>query len=75
MKYCLKLNADNRIEYATREEFASPDLVTVDSLPDGNLVDFRYVEGEYIHDPLPMPEADSEASADDVLNALLGVTE
>lgn len=75
MKYCLKLGADNRIEYATREEFASPDLVAVDSLPDGNLVDFRYVEGEYIHDPLPMPGENSEPSTDDVLNALLGVTE
>lgn len=75
MKYCLKLGADNRIEYATREEFASPDLVAVDSLPDGNLVDFRYVEGEFIHDPLPMPDENSEPSTDDVLNALLGVTE
>lgn len=25
-------------------------------LPDGNVIDYRYVNGEYVHDPLPIAE-------------------
>lgn len=28
----------------------------VDTLPDGNLPDYIYVNGEYVYDPLPRPE-------------------
>lgn len=28
----------------------------VDSFPSGNVSDYRYENGEYIHDPLPTPE-------------------
>ena len=28
----------------------------VDSFPDGDVTDYRYVDGEYIHDPLPKPD-------------------
>lgn len=30
--------------------------VLVDTLPDGILYEYRYVDGEYIHDPLPNKE-------------------
>lgn len=28
----------------------------VESLPDGDISDYRYLDGEYIYDPLPVPE-------------------
>ncbi len=28
----------------------------VDSFPDGDVTEYRYVDGEYIHDPLPEPQ-------------------
>lgn len=32
------------------------DAVLVDTLPDGNVVDYLYINGEYVYDPLPEPE-------------------
>ena len=47
----------------------------VDILPDGDVSDYLYVDGQYVYDPLPKPEQpEAEVTADDVLNALLGVT-
>ena len=31
-------------------------LNLVDSFPDGDVSEYRYVDGEFIHDPLPKPE-------------------
>ena len=28
----------------------------VDVLPDGNIYEYRYIDGEFVHDPLPEPE-------------------
>lgn len=74
-------------EYATNETAPEDDeafipetlidgYVLVDALPDGDITDYRYVDGEYVYDPLP-PEAepDAEPTTDEILNALLGVTE
>lgn len=51
MKYSLNLSSDNRILSATFAKFA-PNGVLVDSLPEGNISDYLYVEGEYVHDPI-----------------------
>lgn len=32
------------------------EAVMVDTLPDGNIVDYLYINGEYVYDPLPEPE-------------------
>lgn len=75
MRYALNLADDGRILSATYEKYAPADAVLVDELPDGNVADYRYVDGEFIHDPLPEPEQPKhEPTADDILNALLGVT-
>lgn len=75
MKYALNLAEDGRILSVTFEKYASADAVLVDELPEGNVSDYRYVDGEFIHDPLPEPEQpEVETTADDILNALLGVT-
>lgn len=55
MKYALNLSSDGRILSATYEKY-NPNGVLVDTLPDGNIVDYLYKDGEYIHDPLPEPE-------------------
>lgn len=84
-KYALNIAEDGRILSATYEEFASKNMPLVDTLPDGELYEYRYVNGRYIHDPLPKPEPEPEPvpvpvpeptiTADDILNTLLGVTE
>lgn len=28
----------------------------VDTLPDGDVSDYKYIDGEYVYDPLPTPE-------------------
>lgn len=76
MIYALNLAEDGRILSATFPEYAPDDAVTVEALPDGDVSDYLYVNGEFVHDPLPDPEQpEAEATTDDVLNALLGVTE
>ena len=56
MKYALNLADDGRILSATYEEFAPVDAVLVDKLPEGNVADYRYVNCEYVYDPLPLIE-------------------
>jgi hypothetical protein len=75
MKYALNLAEDGRILSATYEKYAPADAVLVDELPEGNLYEYRYVDGAYVYDPIPEPEQpEPEPTADDILNALLGVT-
>ena len=57
MKIALNLSDDGRILSATSEEYASKDMKLVDALPDGNIYEYRYMNGAYIYDPLPVPEA------------------
>ena len=53
--YALNLDSDNRILSATFEQYAAPGQPIVDHLPDGNIGDYLYVDGEYVYDPLPEP--------------------
>jgi hypothetical protein len=54
--YALNLDVDGRVLSATFEKYAAPGQPIVESLPEGNVSDYRYVEGEYVYDPLPEPE-------------------
>ena len=72
--YALNLSEDKRILSATFEEYATEDMPKVETLPDGDISDYRYVAGEYVYDPLPEPEPQPvEPTADDVLDVLLGI--
>ena len=52
------------------------DMPVVDAFPDGDLCEYLYVDGEYVHDPLPAPEVpEKEPTTAEILNAMLGVTE
>lgn len=59
MKYALNIAEDGRVLSATYPQFAPADAVQVDALPDGDISEYRYIDGEFIHDPLPKPEADN----------------
>ena len=51
MKYALNLAEDGRVLSATLEEYAPSNAVLVDSIPEGDITNFRYVNGEYINEP------------------------
>lgn len=45
----------------------------VDTFPDGDVTDYRYENGEFIHDPLPKPEPPAqEPTVEELLNIILG---
>lgn len=72
--YSLNLDKDNRILSACicLEGFEYTNIV--DALPEGDISDYKYINGEYVYDPLPKPEPQpEEPTTDDVLNALLGI--
>ena len=72
--YALNLNSDNRILSVTLDQYAPASQPRVDTLPEGDVSDYLFVDGEYIYSPLPdPPEPTPEPTADDILNALLGV--
>ena len=74
--YALNLAADGRILSATFPKYAPADAVIVEALPEGDISDYMYANGKFIYDPLPEQEQpEPEATTDDVLNALLGVSE
>lgn len=57
MKYALNLSKDGRILSVTYEQYAPEGAVLVDELPEGNLSDYLYKDGKFVHDPLPEPKA------------------
>jgi len=77
MKYALNLAEDGRIlSAAYYNEYSPAGAPVVEELPEGDVSDYRYVDGEFLYDPLPKPEPpEPEPTAEEILNALLGVTE
>ena len=73
-KYALNLGENGRILSATYEQFAVDGMPIVDFLPDGDISEYRYMDGKYIHDPLPKTEFVTEPTTEEILNAMLGVT-
>ena len=72
--YSLNLDKDGRILSACvcLEGFEYENVV--DTLPDGSISDYKYINGEYVYDPLPEPEPQpEEPTIDDALDALLGI--
>lgn len=72
--YALNLDTDNRILSATFEEYATEYMPKVETLPEGDITDYKYVDGRYVYEPLPEPEpTPTEPTADEVLDVLLGI--
>lgn len=56
MKYALNLATDKRILSVTYEKYANENMVIVDTIPNGDVADYLYIDGAYIYDPLSMSE-------------------
>lgn len=54
MKYALNQGENGRILSVTFEKYATESMTLVDTLPDGKISDYLYVDGEFIYDPLPV---------------------
>ena len=54
--YAINLDKEGRILRATISGYADAESIIIDQLPDGDITDYKYVDGEYIYDPLPEPE-------------------
>ena len=84
MRYALNLRDDGRILSATFEKYATENMPLVDTLPEDDISDYIYRNGEYIYDPIPKPEQpekpvdlqDRVSSLEEALEMILsGVTE
>lgn len=53
MKYALNLAEDGRVLSITEEDFGQEGNVIVDSFPNDDTYQYRYVDGEFIYDPIP----------------------
>ena len=81
--YALNLADDGRILSVTYSKYAPDDAPRVESFPEGDLYEYRFIGGEFIHEPLPKPEESEEESLEsrvgeleEALNMILsGVTE
>lgn len=86
--YALNLDNNGRILSATFPEYAVEGMMLVESLPDGDITDYLWIDGAYKYDPVPIDtpaptlesrietvEADT-ADLKEALNMILnGVTE
>lgn len=62
--YALNLNSDNRILSACVVLPTTPaDLPRVDTLPDGDINDWMFIDGQYVYDPLPAPPVPDKLTA------------
>ena len=58
--YSLNLDTDKRILSACVCLAGKTYDNVVDVLPDGDITDYKYIDGEYVYDPLPRPEESEE---------------
>ena len=83
MDFALNLAEDGRILSVTYSKYAPDDQPRVSELPDGDTYEYRYVNGVFVHDPLPKEEEEEAeplevqvAELREALDLLLsGVTE
>ena len=53
--YAITLNEEKRILRATDEKFAAEDDILVETSPEDDISDYKYIDGEFVYDPLPKP--------------------
>ena len=46
---------DSRILSATEDKYGAEGQPRVDHLPDDDISDYKYIDGEFVYDPLPKP--------------------
>ena len=59
--YAIKIAADGRVLSAcvVLEGMDYSRMITVDRLPEGDIADYRYGDGDFVYDPLPRPAPES----------------
>ena len=68
MRYALNLSEDGRVLSATFEQYAAEGAVIVDTLPEGDISEYRYVDGEFVHDPMRAPDPEEvEPTTEEIL--------
>ena len=67
--FAITLDSEMRIESATYPKYAAEGDVLVETLPDGDIRDYLYIDGKYIYDPLPEKEEKTEPTRLDNLEA------
>lgn len=58
MTYALNLAEDGRVLSVTFEEFAVEGMPIVDNIPEGDVSQYRYENGEFVYDPVPVKEVE-----------------
>ena len=74
--YALNLDNENRILSAcfVIENGDYTGMPIVDILPNGNITDYLYVNGEYVHSPLPKEEPVKQPTDLDYIKAQVAYT-
>lgn len=72
--YALNLDTDGRILSACICLEGQTYENVVEALPDGDdITDYKYINNEYVYDPLPKTDPDpEEPTAEELLNIILG---
>ena len=72
--YALNISNDGRILSATYSKYAPEDAVRVDKLPEGDISEYLYVDGEFIYDPMPAEPNIEIPSQLDIIEAQVAYT-
>lgn len=70
MKYALNLAEDGRVLSVTEEQYAPKNAVLVESFPDGDVFEYRYAKGKFVHDPVPTPDKVAKVTVEERVSAL-----
>lgn len=76
MKYALNIAEDKRILSAcvVLANRSYNNMPLVDTLPEGNIADYLYINNEYIYDPIPVVEIEETPSQLDIIEAQVTYT-
>lgn len=63
--YALNLAEDNRVLSVTFSKYAPAEQPRVDKLPEGDIYEYKYINGSFVHEPLPVePEVEVPTQLD-----------
>ena len=68
--YALNLAEDGRVLSVTYSEYAPEAAPRVTELPEGDLYEYIFKDGVFIHDPLPKEEISEEPSIEEQIKEL-----
>lgn len=69
----IKIDKNNRVLYCAEtdclDENGKP-LIKVDDIPDGNIIDYIYIDGEFVYNPVPENDYPVELTVEERLTVL-----